>query len=42
MYFIYDKNKTYKLGDAFSKIVVNFGGINDKAETILKKMIIKI
>ena len=42
LFYKYDKNKTYKLGDAFSKIDANFGGINDIAETILKKMIIKI
>ena len=35
-FYKYDKNKTYKLGDAFSKIDANFGGINDIAETILK------
>ena len=37
LFYKYDKNKTYKLGDAFSKIGANFGGINDIAETILKK-----
>ena len=37
LFYKYDKNKTYKLGDAFSKIDANFGGINDIAETILKK-----
>ena len=37
LFYKYDKEKRFKLGEIFNGINCNFGGINDIAETIMKK-----
>ena len=37
LFYKYDKNKFYKLGDIFNEVNPNLGGINDIAQTILAR-----